>query len=288
MTLTEILNELDIPFRTAGEHHHVRGDWVGIECPLCSPGSGKFKLGLKGRAANCWTCGPQNQAWMLHLASSIPYARTLELIKGSSGDWKPPKIKHRGKLELPKGLVPMLPLHRKYLQDRGLDPDEMEQVWGFQGIAMHQSLAWRIFIPVTLRGKVVSWTTRATGDHPLRYIGAKENQEAIPKGELLFGEDHVHHAVLVVEGPLSAVRIGPGAVATMGVSYSQHQLLRISRYPLRLICFDMEPDAQKQSAKLCRELSAFPGVTRQVVLESGKDPGECSNRELRNLKRMLL
>lgn len=287
LTLTEVLDELGIPYRRAGEHHHIRGDWIGVDCPLCGPGSGSFKLGLKGRAASCWNCGPQNQAWMLHLLSSNPYPKVLELLKATGSHARPPGIKPRGKLVLPQGLLPLQPLHRNYLKSRGLDPDEMEQVWGFKGFALHPQLAWRVFIPITLRGKTVSWTTRATGDHPLRYISAAADQEAVPRNEVLFGEDFVHHTVLVVEGPLDAVRIGPGAAATLGVKYSQAQLLCIARFPVRLICYDQEPAAQKQAARLCRELAAFPGVTRQVVLNS-KDPGSCTGKELRELRRMLV
>ena len=44
---------------------------------------------------------------------------------------------------------------------------------------------------------------------------------------------------------------------TLGVGYSRAQLLRISKYPLRAVCFDSEPAAQERARQLCEELGDF-------------------------------
>jgi hypothetical protein len=72
----------------------------------------------------------------------------------------------------------------------------------------------------------------------------------------------------------------------MGVKWSQQQLLRISRYPLRCICYDSEVPAQMQAKRLCNSLSVMPGETRLIEIDA-KDPGECSDAEVRELRKLL-
>ena len=57
MKFTEILEQLNIPYRTEGKH--CRDGWVNIDCPFCGKDSGKFHLGysLQDQYLNCWVCG---------------------------------------------------------------------------------------------------------------------------------------------------------------------------------------------------------------------------------------
>jgi DNA primase len=82
--------------------------------------------------------------------------------------------------------------------------------------------------------------------------------------------------------------IGPGAVATFGVNYTQEQAAKIARYPVRVICFDSESQAQKQAKKLLDTLTPLPGETHNIVLESGKDPAECDPSEIAELRAKFL
>ncbi len=286
MTIIEVLDELGIPHRRGGEHHHVRYGWVGIDCPLCSPGSGSFKLGLNPPAASCWQCGIQSLPWMLHISASTSYGRVRGLLQDIPRS-EVPEDRPKGRLQLPQGLGPLLSCHRRYLAGRGIDPDEAERLWGVQGIGLAPKLSWRIFLPVMLNKRTLSWTTRSIGSNPMRYVSARPEQEATPHKELLFGEHLAWHAVLVVEGPLDAMRVGPGAVATMGTSYTKAQVRRLGKFPLRGVCFDAEPAAQRRARRLCEELSAFPGVTSLMELRTGKDPGSCGEPELQELREML-
>jgi hypothetical protein len=286
MNLHEVLDTLGVPHKKAGEHHHVRGVFTGIDCYLCSPGTGGFKLGVTPSGiATCWTCGRVRLADALSAATGIPWHKIKPLLDGLPR-WDLPEIKKRGILKIPSGVGKMGRLHRAYLKRRGIDPDEAESVWGVQGIGMHSNLSWRLFVPIhDPKGEVVNWTTRTIGKG-LRYLSASPEEGAVPRNELLYGEHLTKHAIIVVEGPLDALRVGPGAVATMGVKWSQQQLLRISRYPLRCICFDSEVPAQMQAKRLCNSLSVMPGETRLIEIDA-KDPGECSDAEVRELRKLL-
>ena len=132
-----------------------------------------------------------------------------------------------------------------------------------------------------------SWTTRAVSDDvKLRYVNARPEEELRPIKSLLYGQHHLRHAVVICEGPTDAWKIGPGAVATFGVNYTKAQLLRMSKYPVRFVCFDSEPIAQQRAQALCEALIPFPGTTKNITLDA-MDPGSASEKELRQLRRLL-
>jgi hypothetical protein len=194
----------------------------------------------------------------------------------------------KGRLELPAGLVPLMKQHKRYLQGRGFDADDLVRLWGIQAIGLAVDLAWRIFIPAYYQGQVVSWTTRSISDNVTsRYWSAGQDQESMPLKHLLYGEQYCQNTVIVTEGPLDAWAIGPGAVSVCGVSYTQQQVSRMVRYPTRVICFDNEPDAQRRALKLAESLSAFNGDTYNVLL-SGKDAASSPKREIELLRREFL
>jgi hypothetical protein len=289
MNLREILQEHGIEFRTAGEHHHARAEWVQVDCPFCSPNSQHFRMGLKGHTANCWSCGPYKISFALCELTGEPYSR----IKVWLNDWEdhtetPEESKPKGKLTLPKGTGLLQPCHIKYLRSRGFHIGELVNLWGLQGIGLASRLAWRILIPIHYRGEVVSWTTRAIIDVPAKYINARPEEEKLSAKSLIYGEDYCRHAIIVVEGPTSVWRIGPGAGATLGTSFSDAQVLKISRYPSRAVVFDNEPLAQARAKKLCDALAPFPGKTARVEITSGKDPAEASEDEITLLRKTFL
>jgi DNA primase len=163
-------------------------------------------------------------------------------------------------------------------------------VWGVRGLGVAGRLSWRLFLPIHLNTEQVSWTTRSVGEvEPgKRYLTAGVKESRMNPKALLYGEDLARHAIVVVEGPLDAMRIGPGAVATLGLKVSRAQVLRMSKYPVRVVLFDSEPQAQRTARKLCRDLEVFPGATYRVEVESGKDPGECSQGEIDEIRKRFL
>ncbi len=288
MKFSEILEHYGIPYKTAGEHRHSTEGWLSLECPYCSPKSGKFKLGynLAHAYASCWQCGSVRIVDALVTITGDSPGNVWRMFRTVPAEkWKDLPDR-RGKLELPRGLGPLLPAHRKYLRGRGFDPDELVRLWGLQGIGIAADLAWRVFIPVISRGEVVSWTTRTIGENGKRYLNARPEQEKISQKKVLFGADYVRHAAIIVEGPLDAMKIGPGAVATMGLITTVAQQLWIAGIPKRIICFDNEPAAQARARQLINAINVFPGETFNAVPD-GKDTGEATPREIRQLRKML-
>jgi hypothetical protein len=289
MTVTDVLAELGVEYREGGTHSHVTQGWVGVDCPGCSPGLGKFKLGinLAWCYGSCWTCGHVHLVEALAASSGVPFGKVRSLLEGLVREDLPQHERPTGRLVLPKGVGPLLPVHRKYLESRRLSPTVVENLWGVGGVGLAVQLAWSLFIPVHHKGRVVSWTTRSV--HPSGgYRNAKPEQEERPAKSCLYGGDLARHTAVVVEGPVDAWAIGPGAVATLGVGYTKAQLLALSRFPVRVVCFDAETDARVRARQLAADLSAFPGVTHRTEFESGKDASRADQAEVNELRKKFL
>ena len=289
MNLIDLVREYRIPYKEQGQHHHTTHGWLQVDCPWCSKSSGRFRLGINLRtgATVCWQCG-----WSKALETLCELtgesANVLKGLLGSLEGISSKQVLRAGRLRVPSGVGPLLPIHRRYLRSRGFDPNDIQRLWGVQGIGLAARLAWRLYIPVTTNGTVASFTTRSLNSTGLRYISAGPTDEVRPLKSLLYGADHARHAVVVCEGPLDCWAIGPGAVATLGTAYTRAQVAALARYAVRAVCFDAEPAAQRRAARLCETLSAYEGTTENVVLQTGKDAAEASKAEVAELRKRYL
>lgn len=290
MTIFDLLRELSIECREHGEDIHVTQGWIGIKCPQCS--SHSFRCGINIRKLNvtCWVCGKLKIGETLSAASGRPLRDVLRLL-GQISSWmtfdEPQHTKASGTYTPPPGVGELLPVHRKYLQKRHLDPDAVADTWKVQGIGPDSTHPWRIFIPVHLKKKPVTWTSRHCGNSPLRYLSAEPSEQSVDLKATLLGEDFVGNVVCVVEGPLDAIRVGPGCVCTYGTAFSEIQVCRIAKYPKRVVCFDPDSPGRIAAENLCRLLEIWPGETLNVELSTG-DPGDAADWEIQELRRMLL
>jgi hypothetical protein len=295
MTLIELLDELGVPYRTAQQHHHVSQGWVGVECNRCSPGSGKFRLGfsLRTKAASCWVCGPTSP-WVALAGLVKDQARLRGLWSQVRGSLFDKMLEVKGNT-LPTGVwPPVLPLMtsfaaqaRDYLQNRGFDLGKLTRLW--HPYVVHSApTAGRIMIPVILSRVFVSYTTRAPDNTQPRYRSAPRAQELVPIKDCLYGHDYVRDSAVVCEGPLDVWKVGPGAVATFGLSYTRKQVAKLSELQRVAVCFDRESKARSKSRALCAELSSLGVDAYDVVLDSGKDPGDAHPDEIRDLRRRFL
>lgn len=288
MTLVDLLKLRSIEFRAEG-HHHCRPGWIQIDCPFCGLGTDGFHMGynLHFNYVNCWRCGKHSVLETLVLLTGLSWVECKKLVGSLDSKPIPKSERPTGKLQIPKGIGPLLRAHKRYLRGRGFDTDELVRVWNLGGIGISSQLRWRVFVPIYLREKMVSWTTRSLVDSGVRYLSAKPEQEAISHKSLLYGEQYCRHSIIVVEGPADVWTIGPGAVGTCGTGYSIKQVTRMAKYPVRAICFDNEPVAQQRARELCALLEGYPGETYNVTLD-GNDANSSSQRDIRKLRKHFL
>lgn len=289
-SLVDILDKHSIPYRTSGPH--TRAGWVQFQCVFCGGGRTRDKPYMgwnsRGNYCSCWQCGPHSTLDVIRAITGLPWNECKELAGGMGEPGLRDLPRAPGKLVIPNGVGPLLEGHRNYLAGRGLDPNKCEQLWGVQGIGLAIRLQWRLFLPIHYRGKVVSWTTRSVSDNaPLRYVSAGQEEESINHRTLLYGEDHCRHSIIVMEGPLDVINVGPGAAGTFGLVFTKAQIRKMAKYPRRAVCFDNEPEAQEKAKELCRLLEPFHGRTERVVLDA-PDPGSASKDEVKRLRRIYL
>lgn len=289
MNFKELLDHLNVPMADEG-HHHARAGWVQFDCPHCSPGSGRWRMGysLERGSLSCWFCG-RHRLWETLIALGVPKSRVKGLASKLRRKAPVDLPKHSGTYKPPKGVGPLAPKHRAYLQGRDMDPDALTRLWGLGGITHSFRYGWRIFVPIMDKGRAVSWTTRSTADNPdLRWLSASEEEEAIPAGQLVYGLEYVRHRAIIHEGPSDVWATGPGSVGMLGVATTNAQILKLSKIHTRVVCYDNSPDAQRRANELCEVLSVFPGETINVQLDTGDDPASADRAEIELLRRTYL
>ncbi len=301
--LADLIENLGIEVKREGEDKHARAGWLQMRCPFCSYGGTKYHLGLSLTCDffNCYQCGRHAVNETVMALTGKSFHETKLLTKDLDRPRFVATERHTGTLVLPKGIDETLAVpHRRYLRTKREftreQIDELERVWELRSIGIaggirrggeFQSLAWRVFIPIVYRNKVVSWTTRAIRDNAgLRYLSAAPEEEALSHRGLLYGEDYVRHTIAVHEGPADPWKTGPGCTATFGTGFTRSQVLRIAKYHTRAVCFDSEPEAQKRARELCSLLEVFDGRTLNIVLDA-KDAGSASDREIRLFRRTV-
>lgn len=290
MNFRDLLEEYHIPIAPPG-HHHVSEGWVQFDCPFCSRNSGRYRMGynIRNKYLNCWSCGGKSVVSVLQELTNLPYPQIKKILDELEIETtrKDKGFRPKSKLILPKGISDFYTCHKEYLSKRGFDPEEIKKIWGVQGIGIGGEYQWRLFIPIYYRDEMVNWTTRAIGNlNKPKYKGGTNEEVKIPKSELLYGEDYARNTIIIVEGVVDVWRIGPGAVATLGVNFSPVQFEKMIQYPKRIVCYDSDTAGQTAAKKLVNNLAVFPGETINVVLDS-KDPGEAQEKEIKHLRKLL-
>ncbi len=286
-TIRDLLDEAGVPYHAEGRE--TRPGWVNLRCVRCGKDP-YLGINLTWSYGNCWSCGHVPLAEVLREVCHLKGVALKDALQGLPRHSRPAREVHRGTLRVPAGVGPMAGVHRDYCASRGFDPDYLAEVWGVQGIGLQGGrLRWRLYIPVHLKGVVVSWTTRAIGKgvEP-RYWSAKDDESAVPIRDCLYGVDAVRHSTLVAEGPTGAWRVGPGAVAILGSRLYPSQRVQLARVPDRIVCLDPEPVAQRRARQYCRDLAVYDGVTRNLVVRTGPDLAEASEEEVRAIRKLLL
>ena len=236
--------------------------------------------------ANCYVCGPFSVPKLLKDLTQAPWSEIYRLLGDRAFVPKDQGTETQGVYTPPTLLQPIaaVPAVHQYVLGRKFDPDYLESVWQCRATGPFSSYPFRLFIPIYLGKRQVSWTTRAACGQEPRYRNAGPTEKTVDEKTLLFGAQFVKDSCIIHEGPTDVFRVGKGCVATLGVSYTTAQVDRLASIWRRIICFDNSANAQRRAAKLAEDLAVFPGETIVVNLDA-EDPGEASEHEVRQLRR---
>lgn len=282
------------------------GRWLALRCPWCHDEEQHAAIKDGKNWLYCWRCGGHPLADSVAKLSTKPEheVRTLlrQLLRDTDVDILRPIVKRANAPDAVKWPAQchdgLGHAHAHYLKKiRGFkNPRRIAALWSLRSTDMSErGWSWRIVAPFFIPGEesAVACQGRTLSDavEP-RYRSLDDERCVIPVKHLLYGEDLVPgESVIVVEGPIDAWKVGPGAVSCSGTGWTREQLMRLSRFSNRFICFDNEPTAQEKAEELAATLSALDGKHTAVGMfspDEAKDFGELPEEEAWAFRRELL
>ncbi len=311
MPISDLYRDYNIETAPEG-HKHSRPGWVNIDCCHCGGSSSGYHLGFNLGLAYffCFKCGSHPVLKTLTKLLKINYNQAKELAR-SYGLAK--KSLFRSDLNASKSLVrigtkpfkypsdtgPIQTPHKRYLEKRGFDVDEIVDTWGVLGTAPTSVLrtgeqripySYRILIPIHWEDKVVTYQCRDfTNKQELKYMACPEIREIVHHKHIPYGHPSLwsKQRAIVVEGAIDVWRLGVNACATLGTGYTPQQMRVLSKqFKEIVIMFDPEPVAQQAAKRLAEELS-YRGVRTLVFNELPSDPGDLSESDAKYLLKKL-
>lgn len=278
---------MGIDHRTEG-HKHCRPGWVQVECPFCTGNPG-YHLGynLSSGVFACYRCThPKGIATVISALAGCDedeawdYVREYQTEGGADFVARPSHGSHnrRREADLPPDTLEVFPrLYANYLRGRRFNPKTLRRIWELRAVGPGGGMyAYRILIPIYLTsGHMVSWIARDITDRATaKYLPCEAEHEALPHKECLYGISRATgDSAVVVEGATDVWRLGPGAVATFGIKWTNAQAAKLLKFKRVFIVYDPEPTAQEQARKLAQTVGSLGVETEVVTTDSLKDPG---------------
>lgn len=263
-------------------HKHTREGWINLPCPFCRGNDG-YHLGfnVEGTYFFCWRCGWHPDWEVVGELLGLSKSKAVAVVKEYPAR---PAFRIPGEdrvqvpeCKLPAGAGPLGPAHKRYLRGRRFNPDYIEGQWGARGtLGLAKEYSWRIISPVYFENTLVSYHSRdITGKDPVPHRACPEAKEVRLHKHCLYGYDQTRpEFVVVVEGITDVWRLGPGAVATFGIQYSEAQVRLLRTWPRVVVLYDSgEPEARVQARKLAADLGAL-GTKTELVWLDVEDPDD--------------
>lgn len=289
-------DEGEIPYKTSG--NNVTEGWININCPFCNDPSEHLGFDPATENLNCWRCGKHDLLTLLReLADASPFGIIKQYQTGDTEIERPLREEREKPASIdlpPEAYKPTHSLreggksnYAAYLKKRGFDPEHIMSEWNIYAGGYVGEYKCRLIIPVYYNHNLVSYTGRdITGEQepPYRHL------EGVDIKNYLYGYDHCHNTVIVVEGVTDVWRIGKGiAVATFGIKYTMAQLCLLKKFNKVGVLFDVGEQAQEEAEKIVNALTLVGVDAHNLALPKGiDDPAELSNEEARKIAKIFV
>jgi hypothetical protein len=248
--------------------------------------------------AHCWRCGKHFMDTAVAKLLNVKPSAAQQILKqyGERPTRKVKEVKRKVRAKahkLPADTTALRARHKRYLESRNYDPDEIASIWDVQGTGPlskldNVSYKHRILAPIIWDGERVSFQTRdITGKHPVKYLACPKDRELIEHQHILYGKQSEWSDVgIAVEGITDVWRLGPKAFGTFGIDFTRRQIRAMAKHFRRIIIlYDEEPQAQKQADVLQAEL-VFRGLDVAKEVITG-DPGDLTPKQAEALVRRV-
>lgn len=306
LDVVRLLGHIGVDYRLSGKN--VSAGWVNINCLYCNDSGHHLGINLTSKMFSCWICRESGSIIsLLQRSEKISKRESVELVKkfltGKVVEYEYKSSSNKQiDVSLPSHILKSpLPIHTKYLRERGFEPKQLEaffdisytgQISKYRSSERIVDFKYRIIIPIFINGKLVNFTARdVTGQAEEKYKNCPTDDSAITTKDAIYGYDNIVDGVAaIVEGPTDVWRLGPGALGLFGIKYTRHQLNLLYRKKLKkaVVFFDNEPTAQKIAEKLAKEIGSFiPDVSVLVPDDGITDPGEMTKKQVKEFWRIV-
>lgn len=268
-----------------------KGWLAAISCGFCGEHNHKLGIGPTGTYGNCWSCGHKSLYTLTkHLTPNLHYEDLIEQYSDYVDRRKTWGKKVAKATELEFNFNPLGKVARKYLVGRGFDPDYLQEKYNLRDGGLVGDWRFRIIIPIYHNGILVSWQGRSIiKDAEVRYLTLGIEKSVMDAKSVFFNWDNATgDTVIVNEGPFDSMRLGDGAIATLGTSTTEAQVRLLTKFKKVIVLFDPEKAAMVRAHKFANKVAAL-GINVEVIdTEADDDVGSMSQEEADKLKKELL
>jgi DNA primase len=308
--IEKFLMDFEIDHSLSGKN--IGRGWIGIRpCPFCGDDRNHFAVRQADKVFSCFVCGEKtNFAYYLHL---LGYKRNeqsdiIQQYSNGKAQYQIFERKSGKQVILPSVIEPIElsdndPAYQ-YILSRNFDKITIEQ-YQLQKLPMgsfmrwtdpetgkqtRQDFQWRIFIPIMMNHRLVSFTGRDyTGEQEPKYKHPITEASIIKTGSCIYNYDTIKQGEtnIAVEGPADVWRMGDRCFAMMGTKFTSKQieLLAHKRIGTLIVLFDQ--DAGKSADALAQNMMLVADRVIPITINQG-DPGELSKIDAIRLKQELL
>jgi hypothetical protein len=304
-------------YRVFDSHDHSE---VAINCPCCEergePTPDKNKklwINLEKGTFYCYRCQWAGQILRLvQQLTNCTFTNAIKLLRGSALNpfehldlklvnetFEPDREKDDllKDLELPYGYSP-IEGPQEYLKKRGVPWEYASRnEWGISDAGYTKD---RIIVPTFMEQRLVFWQARATWDGSGKEFKKVLNPSGVSARCILYNYDTAKEfeTIVLTEGFMDAVKVGPDAVATNGKRLHPQQVEFLKKTKAKEIVIMWDADAWTDHSRRGKRfkpcsiqratelLRAYSFEVRAVKMPVGRDPGSFKYRS-KTLRRLI-
>lgn len=242
----QFCKDYNIPYSLGGKN--VSDGRVGINDPYATDFTFHGAFNPVNGTFSSWKTGSHRLEDVISTLLGVSWGKASQIIREYSGVSRLEiQLNEKLKFDIPSGKCKKK--HREFIRSRRYSAKYLIEKYDIRAAGN------KLIFPVYFNGKIVSYQERdITGKF---YKACPTDVALINYKDILFNIDNAaEDTVVVVEGLFDAFRLGDGAVATFGTSYTQKQeALLAKRFKTVIILFDSERKAQRKARTLANELS---------------------------------